>query len=73
VCIDRKKASVNDTLFEKTEQELRSVLASGALHVDLVTRRLGISPANLQPILRWLEDTGAIDINRDGMCEWVRD
>jgi ATP-dependent DNA helicase RecQ len=73
VCIERRKTAVDDELFEKTEQELKSVLASGAVHVDILSRKLGVTPAGLQPILRWLEDSGAIDINPDGLCEWVGD
>lgn len=74
VCIDRRKSSLSDDLFQTIEQQVKVILQKKSLTASQLVTQLRFAEADVWRVLHWLEEVGLITENDAGTMEWcVRD
>ena len=71
VCQDMKKTELSVEKFEEIQNLIKTALKKQTLSYDELIMKLNIKEADLQKVLRWLEEYNAVIENEKGALEWL--
>lgn len=71
VCTTRNELDMSKYEFDNILDKIKALLTKSPLSPEQLTDSTGFNPERVAKVIRFLQDTGKISINNQGLMEWV--